>query len=754
MKLPILPSALLLLVAIVIAACRLTPAEEDVAPQFGEPAVGDYVYNLGVRISALTLPTATGGNGGLTYSLEPTVPGLSFDPGARTFSGTPTVLGTYPMTYRVMDGDENVAASDADTLTFSITVEPALRFEEDAVAALGDAIFFTFGEEIEALTLPAAVGAIGEVSYRLEPVVPGLTFDATTRTLSGTPTETGTFAMIYQAADAEENTTELTLRGVVLEAGAISSTYRGHGNEVFHLNSDQEALDDTLYTLWLGDATATVYAITTNANEYEVTPKVELTRPAMATTRHRGSLADAGRLRRLAKDPASAWRPWIRELNNSPPLARPALSGRLLQAQPQPVTEGQKDTFLDRDSDNNVISIPATARKVVTDGSKTLSVWVADANWTDSCQAQPCVQQAMVDALAERFLRPGSGNDIHDWMTAVFGAPWGPHDEPYLIPPEHADHFHILLFDIDNDGEEGSTVGFYSSRDNFIHDPSATDFISNERIMFYIDSHWLADDSEGATDFMLGTLAHEFQHTIHWYQKFIVHNAAFSELWLNEMASEVASDLVSDKLMIHGPRGVAYDDPTAGEPEIHGGRLPDYNLNNYIQVSKFDSLASYSISYALGAYLARTYGGAALFGDIVQSSTSGIDAVTSAISSQGHGPVSFGDVLANWGVATLLSDDTGAPDPYSYNSGTWRTSHSGGLTFRLGSINLYNYRIYLDDDRHLDGPFIFTTDEVDGQVSQEPHSNKLVTLGRHTGAVQMRITAELGSRITIVVKEE
>ena len=163
------------------------------------------------------------------------------------------------------------------------------------------------------------------------------------------------------------------------------------------------------------------------------------------------------------------------------------------------------------DSDNNVISIPATARKVVTDGSKTLSVWVADANWTDSCQAQPCVQQAMVDALAERFLRPGSGNDIHDWMTAVFGAPWGPHDEPYLIPPEHADHFHILLFDIDNDVEEGSIVGFHWAKDNFIR---AEDDISNERIMFYIDSHWLADDF----DSMLGALAHEFQHTIHWYQ--------------------------------------------------------------------------------------------------------------------------------------------------------------------------------------------------------------------------------------------
>ena len=68
----------------------------------------------------------------------------------------------------------------------------------------------------------------------------------------------------------------------------------------------------------------------------------------------------------------------------------------------------------------------------------------------------------------------------------------------------------------------------------------------------------------------------------------------------------------------------------------------------------------------------------------------------STLRNQGH-RVSFGDVLANWAVANLLSDNTNPDtDPYryryQYNSGTWFPSTVGGVTFLLGSINLYQYR--------------------------------------------------------------
>ena len=52
----------------------------DTAPTFAV-TVADQTYTEGEAVSPLTLPVASGGNGTLSYSLAPTVPGLTFDRG-------------------------------------------------------------------------------------------------------------------------------------------------------------------------------------------------------------------------------------------------------------------------------------------------------------------------------------------------------------------------------------------------------------------------------------------------------------------------------------------------------------------------------------------------------------------------------------------------------------------------------------------------------------------------------------------------
>ncbi|MDE0005619.1 MAG: Ig domain-containing protein [Rhodospirillaceae bacterium] len=78
---------------------------------------GDQSYNTGTAIDTLTLPEASGGNGALTYSLSPGVPGLSFNSSSRQLTGTPSTANTYAMTYTVTDED-----GDTDTLSFTVTV--------------------------------------------------------------------------------------------------------------------------------------------------------------------------------------------------------------------------------------------------------------------------------------------------------------------------------------------------------------------------------------------------------------------------------------------------------------------------------------------------------------------------------------------------------------------------------------------------------------------------------------------------------
>ena len=92
--------------------------EVDRFPNFrnaGNP--GEQEYTAGTAIDPLTLPEASGGNGTLSYSLMPPVPGLTFDAAARRLTGTPSSAGSYEMMYIVTDED-----GDTDTLDFTITV--------------------------------------------------------------------------------------------------------------------------------------------------------------------------------------------------------------------------------------------------------------------------------------------------------------------------------------------------------------------------------------------------------------------------------------------------------------------------------------------------------------------------------------------------------------------------------------------------------------------------------------------------------
>ncbi len=61
---------------------------------------------------------------------------------------------------------------------------------------------YTVGTAIDAVTLPEATGGAGDLTYSLSPEVPGLQFDASTRELTGTPSEAGTWSMTYRVRDA------------------------------------------------------------------------------------------------------------------------------------------------------------------------------------------------------------------------------------------------------------------------------------------------------------------------------------------------------------------------------------------------------------------------------------------------------------------------------------------------------------------------------------------------------------------------
>ncbi len=154
-------------------------------------------YTQDTAITALQLPEASGGTAPLTYTLT-NVPGLDFDPGTRTLSGTPsTATSTTTLTYMVTD--TNNASANA---TFTVTVNPRL-----ALTALANQNY-TLDTAIPDLTLPEATGGTAPLTYTLTSV-PGLTFTASTRTLSGTPDTNGNFTLTYTVTDANGASTSV-----------------------------------------------------------------------------------------------------------------------------------------------------------------------------------------------------------------------------------------------------------------------------------------------------------------------------------------------------------------------------------------------------------------------------------------------------------------------------------------------------------------------------------------------------------------
>ena len=185
-------------------------------------ATANQEYTVGAAIPPLVLPTAMGGTGELSYGVSGLPAGLAFDAATRTISGTPTAAtdGAVTVTYTVIDEAENTIA-----VTFSITVKEELTFgdlfdlfgaSKVVPTALHDSAKireFIVGRRVKGLTLPKASGGTAPLTYSLSPALPaGLTFDAATRTIAGTPRAASESVYTYTVRDANGASASLSLQ--------------------------------------------------------------------------------------------------------------------------------------------------------------------------------------------------------------------------------------------------------------------------------------------------------------------------------------------------------------------------------------------------------------------------------------------------------------------------------------------------------------------------------------------------------------
>ncbi len=354
----------------------------------------------------------------------------------------------------------------------------------------------------------------------------------------------------------------------------------------------------------------------------------------------------------------------------------PKVSQRVYSKQKRLITKSARvstNFCVGMDSNYNCTGyVYASAKKIVQDidtkyGKKSLVIWLEDGN---------SLSQASIDKLANIFLRSGANNDIYDWVTNIFGQEWGSDArsiDAKLI--ENSNIIDILIYNMNNMG----LAGYYWGKDNFKKSSIAA---SNEKIMFYINSELLKKDEKETYT----TLTHEFQHMIHFYQRSVKMGIEDSA-WYDELMAESIEDLVSTKIKYMGPRHVSPYDGTAGDSGNKGGRYPNFNRYNTASLTTWQNSAKdYSKVSAFGTYLLRNYGGAKLLNKMMYSQNQDEYAILDAT-----GEKNFGELIANWGSAVLLSDIINVADKYTYNFGDFKYTSFGGVTYEMGSINFFNY---------------------------------------------------------------
>ncbi len=228
----------------------------------------------------------------------------------------------------------------------------------------------------------------------------------------------------------------------------------------------------------------------------------------------------------------------------------------------------------------------------------------------------------------------------------------------------------ILLLDIDSDyadyvssGEKwwtsgnGIVAGYFYSVDTFSDSSLPEGYHSNERKIIYIDTyplieHGVFDFSTGAiidatpstnhnddlnatasiegASQSYGTLAHEFQHMIHYYHD------SDEETWLNEGCAGFAE-------FING----------YGHPSTVASFVAD-PTNSLVTWNSV--LADYGSTYLFTLYLYEQYGGTTAIKNLVADSENGSTSVTNMTNTMGY-TTTFKELVINWFIANYYDSD-------------------------------------------------------------------------------------------------
>ncbi len=258
------------------------------------------------------------------------------------------------------------------------------------------------------------------------------------------------------------------------------------------------------------------------------------------------------------------------------------------------------------------------------------------------------VSRESIDAIIREF-----DITIYPVATTIFGS------EP--IPGADSDSkIYVMLLNI-RDGYNGTSkpsyiAGYFDPGNEY---PGSSSPFSNEKEMLYMD---INPANAGSPKFM-GTLAHEFQHMIHWEQK--EHRYAVNDdTWLNEGMSEIAP--------VYCGYGPSY------------GRVLTFEKNPADSLTGWNSsVKDYGVVYMWAQYFKDRFEGndPNIFYRMLHNDQAGTGAVNAALS-QVDPSLSFAGTFGDWTIANYSGKSVVWPDrpEWSYRSIDTQAGTYDGVT--------------------------------------------------------------------------
>ncbi|MGV3223108.1 putative Ig domain-containing protein, partial [Staphylococcus epidermidis] len=127
--------------------------------------------------------------------------GVTFDEATNTISGTPSEVGSYDITVTTTDESGN-----ATETTFTIDVEDTTKPTVESIADQTQEV----NTEITPITIESEDNSGQAVTNKVEGLPNGVTFDEATNTISGTPSEVGSYDITVTTTDKNGNSETTT----------------------------------------------------------------------------------------------------------------------------------------------------------------------------------------------------------------------------------------------------------------------------------------------------------------------------------------------------------------------------------------------------------------------------------------------------------------------------------------------------------------------------------------------------------------